>query len=218
MPAIHTKKRRFFLRLLLVLAVLGLLGWRLERNLTDVVLSLANARAMALAVTALNEAADEVIRKGVTYDQLMCVTKDENGQVRLIQANTSAMNLLASQVSLNAQQRLEAIENQSVLVPLGSALGLTLLAGSGPHIRVNILPVGSVVASLNTEFQSAGINQTRHKVVLTLRGTVRLVIPTGAATVQAVTEIAVAESIIVGEVPDSFVDVNNESDMLNLIP
>ena len=68
MPAIRTKKRRFFLRLLLVLAVLGLLGWRLERNLTDVVLSLANARAMALAVTALNEAADEVIRKGVTYD------------------------------------------------------------------------------------------------------------------------------------------------------
>lgn len=218
MPAARRKKRRFFFRLLVVCVVLCLVGWRLERNLTEVVLSLANARALALAVTALNEAADEVIREGVTYDQLMQVTQDASGQVRLIQANTSAMNLLASQVSLRAQQRLEDIENQSVMVPLGSALGLTLLAGSGPAIRVNILPVGSVVASLNTEFQSAGINQTRHKVVLTLQGTVRLVIPTGAATVQAVAEVAVAESIIVGEVPESFVDVSSDEDMLNLIP
>lgn len=218
MPAAGRKKRRIFFRLLIVFAVLFLVGWRLEQNLTEVVLSLANARALALAVTALNEAADEVIREGVTYDQLMQVTQDASGQVRLIQANTSAMNLLASQVSLRAQQRLEDIENQSVMVPLGSALGLTLLAGSGPSIRVNILPVGSVVASLNTEFQSAGINQTRHKVVLTLQGTVRLVIPTGAATVQAVAEVAVAESIIVGEVPESFVDVSSDEDMLNLIP
>lgn len=218
MPAARRKKRRIFFRLLVVCVVLCLVGWRLERNLTEVVLSLANARALALAVTALNEAADEVIREGVTYDQLMQVTQDVSGQVRLIQANTSAMNLLASQVSLRAQQRLEDIENQSVMVPLGSALGLTLLAGSGPAIRVNILPVGSVVASLNTEFQSAGINQTRHKVVLTLQGTVRLVIPTGAATVQAVAEVAVAESIIVGEVPESFVDVSSDEDMLNLIP
>ncbi len=218
MPAARRKKRRIFFRLLVVCVVLCLVGWRLERNLTEVVLSLANARALALAVTALNEAADEVIREGVTYDQLMQVTQDASGQVRLIQANTSAMNLLASQVSLRAQQRLEDIENQSVMVPLGSALGLTLLAGSGPAIRVNILPVGSVVASLNTEFQSAGINQTRHKVVLTLQGTVRLVIPTGAATVQAVAEVAVAESIIVGEVPESFVDVSSDEDMLNLIP
>lgn len=218
MSARPRKKHRTWVRLLCLAVVLGVLAWRFEQNLTEVVLSLANARALALAVTALNEAADEVVREGVTYDQLVHVIQDESGQVRMIQANTSAMNLLASQVSLNAQQRLEAIENQSVQVPLGSALGLTLLAGSGPSIQVNILPVGSVVASLNTEFQSAGINQTRHKVVLTLRGTVQLVIPTGAATVEAVTEVAVAESIIVGEVPDSFVDVNNDSDMLNLIP
>ena len=75
-----------------------------------------------------------------------------------------------------------------------------------------------MVASIGTEFESAGINQTRHKVVLTLRGDVRMIIPTGAATVEAVTEVAVAECIIVGEVPTSYVDVNNQDDMLNLIP
>ncbi|MDO5144532.1 MAG: sporulation protein YunB [bacterium] len=210
-------RRRLRVALLLVL-LLAAAFIRLERNLTGVVLSLSQARARALAVTALNQAADEIIREGVSYEQLMCVTRDENGMVRLLQANTQQMNLLASRVSLSAQRRLDAIEGQAVLVPLGSALGSSLLAGAGPHIRVSILPVGSVVASIGTEFESAGINQTRHKVVLTLRGDVRMIIPTGAATVEAVTEVAVAECIIVGEVPTSYVDVNNQDDMLNLIP
>lgn len=212
------KKVRRRTILVLLAALLAFLLWQAEQNLTRTVLSLANARARALAVTALNSAADEVISGGVGYDELMIVSRDDNGQVRLIQANTRALNQLATAVSLNAQARLGAIENQSVLVPLGSALGVPLFAGTGPGLRVEILPVGTVVSSVKTEFQTAGINQTRHRVILTLHADVRLVIPTGAATVSVVTEVAIAESIIVGEVPDSFVDVNNENDMLNLIP
>lgn len=216
-PEIVKKSRRLTL-LVMILLLLVLCLWQVEQNLTKIALNLATARARALAVTALNQAADEVIAGGVAYDELMIVTRDDQGQVRLIQSNTQALNQLATAVSLNAQSRLSAIENQSVLVPLGSTLGLTILAGHGPSLRVQLLPVGTVVASLKTEFQTAGINQTRHRILLTLTADVRLVIPTGASTVTAVTEVAIAESIIVGDVPESFVDVNNESDMLNLIP
>ena len=83
---------------------------------------------------------------------------------------------------------------------------------------MQILPVGAVSAQFSTEFQSAGINQTRHKILLTLEATVRLVIPNGVEEVAVSSQMAVAESIIVGLVPDSFVDVNNDSEMLNLIP
>lgn len=216
-PDLAKKSRRLALAALLI-AVFALLFWQCERNLTKVALSLADARARALAVTALNQAADEVISSGVTYDQLMDVSRDDKGQVRLLRANTQALNLLASSVSLNAQQRLQQLEGQTVQVPLGSALGWTLLSGAGPRLAIHILPVGTVVSAINTEFQTAGINQTRHRVILTLRADVRLVLPTGGTTVSAVTEVAVAESIIVGDVPSSFVDVSNESDMLNLIP
>jgi len=204
--------------LLAVLAIVAACLWYLERNLTEVVLSLADARARSLAVQSLNEAAEETVQSGVGYDQLMNVTTGTDGSVRLIQANTAEMNKLAARASIIAQQRLESLEGQSVSVPLGSALGLTIFAGSGPRIRVQILPVGSVTTRFDTEFQTAGINQTRHKVLLTLSATIQLVIPTGASVVEASTQVAVAESIIVGQVPDSFVDVNNDSDMLNLIP
>lgn len=213
-------RRRIVLACLLgcVLAVAG--GMLLiERNLTRVVLSLAQAQARAMAVQVLNQSAAELLSTGgVTYDSLMNVTTDENGQVRLIQANAPEMNRLASQVSLLAQEKLLAKGDQSVKVPLGSALGLTLFAGAGPKIEVRILPVGSVHAEFHTDFQTAGINQTRHRVSLLLTAQVQMVIPTGAQKVEVSTQVAMAESIIVGEVPDTFTDVGEDMDMLDLVP
>ena len=219
MHAFHRKVRRKWLWILLLLLLLaGGATILVEHNLTKVVLSLAQAQARSLAVKALNEAADEIVLSGVTYDQLMSVTLDHSGQVRLIQANTPEMNLLASRASLTAQKKLAVLEESAVSVPLGSAEGLTLFAGSGPRIQVEILPVGSVRAEFTTEFESVGINQSRHKVSLTLTAQVQLVIPTGASTVQAVAQVAVAESIIVGEVPDAYTDVDEDMDMLDLAP
>ena len=148
----------------------------------------------------------------------MSVTLDSGGQIRLIQANTPEMNRLASRASLTAQEKIASLEQQSLYVPLGSALGMTIFAGAGPLIEVRILPVGAVHAGFSTEFETAGINQTRHKISLTLTAQVELVIPTGAMEVQAVTQVAVAESIIVGQVPDSYVNVENGTRMLNLAP
>lgn len=200
------------------LVLFALCWWYLDGNLTGVVLSLADARARSLAVQILNEAVEETIATQVSYDQLMTVTRGQDGTVRLIQANTAEMNRLASHVTLLAQKKLEELEDQSISVPLGSALGLTIFAGAGPRIQVRILPVGAVIPRFDTEFQTAGINQTRHKLLLTLTATVRLVIPTGSTMMEASTQMAVAENIIVGQVPDSFVDLNGDSDMLDLIP
>lgn len=205
-------------KLFILLAVALLLLWFMQQNLNQVVLSMAYANAQALTVSVLNQAVQEVLATGVSYDDMMIVQKDDAGRVSLLQANTTLMNSLASETALHAQAALSSLESQFVSIPLGAALGVTILAGSGPRIRVQILPVGAVSAQFSTEFQSAGINQTRHKILLTLEATVRLVIPNGVEEVAVSSQMAVAESIIVGLVPDSFVDVNNDSEMLNLIP
>lgn len=221
MIAIKCKLRRrtVLVSLLICLALIAGSILLIERNLTRVVLSLARAQAQAMAVRILNEAAAELLATGeVTYDVLMHVTADETGQVRLIQANTPEMNRLAARVSLLSQEKLQTARDQVVRVPLGSALGMTLFAGAGPKIEVHVLPVGSVHAAFHTDFQTAGINQTRHRVTLQLTAQVQLVIPTGARVVEASTQVAMAESIIVGEVPETFTDVGNDMDMLDLVP
>ena len=213
------RRRTAVAGLLLSLMLLAGCLLAVERNLTQVVLSLAQAQARAMAVRILNESAAELLASGeVLYDSLMHVTTDSSGQVRLIQANTPEMNRLAARVSLLAQEKLQGTKDQAVRVPLGSAAGLTLFAGAGPKIEVRILPVGSVHAEFHTDFQTAGINQTRHRISLLLTAQVQLVIPTGAQTVTATTQVAMAESIIVGEVPETFTDVGENMEMLDLVP
>lgn len=213
-PAKRRKSpRRRWKRALLLLVLLTLLILRVERNVTDVVLTLSQATARSLAIQALNEAASEMLGLGVHYADLMTVEKDDQGQVRLIQANTPEMNRLAAQA-----ERLTAMGQKTVVVPLGSAVGLTLLAGAGPGIAVQILPVGSVQAAFSTDFTTAGINQTRHRISLVLTANVQIVIPTGAKNVQASTQMAMAESIIVGQVPDSFAEGGSDNSIIDLAP
>ena len=218
-PAKRRKSpRRRWKRALLLLVLMTLLILRVERNVTDVVLTLSQATARSLAIQALNEAASEMLGLGVHYADLMTVEKDDQGQVRLIQANPPERPRLAAQAALLAQERLTAMGQKPVVVPLGSAVGLTLLAGAGPGIAVQILPVGSVQAAFSTDFTTAGINQTRHRISLVLTANVQIVIPTGAKNVQASTQMAMAESIIVGQVPDSFAEGGSDNSIIDLAP
>ena len=190
----------------------------LEQNLSQTMLDMAFAQAYSMAVETLNRAVKLVTENGVEYGELMHAQTDAQGHVTMLQANTMRMNELAAQTALKAEEELNSTENQFVSVPLGAALGIKSLSGFGPRMAMQILPVGAVHASFDTDFESAGINQTRHRVFLTLRATVSLIIPTGSQLVEVESTMPIAESIIVGGVPDSFVDVNDQKDILDLAP
>ena len=211
------KKRRCIRRLLLVLVALCALLWMLERNFKPLVFSLAEARSAAMASQVLSGALAEALGDGVLYDELMDVRMDERGQVALLSANTMRMNQLADKAGAAALRRLQNMSSERVTVPLGAALGMTLFAGSGPGIPVSIVPIGSIRTDFATEFEACGINQTRHKVYLQVTASIRIVIPTGAKTTEVSVNMLVAESIIVGSVPEGFVGYNIGEEELNLI-
>lgn len=221
MPALKEKrgKRQHWLRgVILAVLLLALVGVLLEKNLSQAVLDMAYAQANSAAVETINRAVSEVMKDDVSYGDLMEMRCDAMGKVTMLSAKTLRMNELSTQTALTAQQMLEASKNESVLVPLGSIFGMPLLAGAGPRIQVRVIPVGSVAAQFVTEFESAGINQTRHKISLVLSTTVRLIAPNGSQRVDVSSKVLVAETIIVGQVPQSYVDVADQEDMLNLIP
>ena len=205
------------LAILVVLCAAALLI-AMEQNLSQTMLDMAFAQAYSMAVETLNGAVQKVTERGVQYDELIDAHTDGNGRITMLRANTMRMNELAAQTALLAERELNSIENQFVEIPLGAALGIRSLSGFGPRIAVQILPVGAVHASFDTELETAGINQTRHKIFLTLRATVSLIIPTGSQRVEVVSMLPIAESIIVGEVPQSFVDVTDQDDMLEFAP
>ena len=214
----RVRRRRRLRRLLLAVLLLLAVFLLADRNVKPLVFSLAEARSAAMASRVLSGAMAEALGDGVGYDELMNVRMDEKGQVALLSANTVRMNLLADRAGEAALRRLENMSSERVSVPLGAALGLTLLAGSGPLIPVSIVPVGSIGTNFVTEFEACGINQTRHKVYLQLTASIRIVIPTGAKTTQVSANMLVAESIIVGRVPEGFVGYDLTEEELNMVP
>lgn len=206
--------RRALLALLAVTA--GLLA--VENNLSQTLLDMAYAQAYSVAVETLNRAVKDVTQDGVGYEELIETRLDTEGHVAMLRANTMRMNEIAAQTALMAEEKLNSIQNQFVEIPLGAGLGVRFLSGYGPRLSVQIVPVGAVHTSFDTELETAGINQTRHKIFLKLRATISLIIPTGSQRVEVESTIPIAESIIVGEVPESFVDVSDPDDMLEFAP
>lgn len=213
-----SKKTRRLGLFLIPLAVLTGLFILFTRNLSPILISMAEARARQLAVEAMNRAIAEVMDSSVTYTDLMRVSHDSSGRVSMLEANATLMNEIASAAALTAQSKLDTLADEGVGLPLFAALGIDLFSGAGPIIRVSITPVGAVSTRFVTSFESAGINQTRHEISLEASVVMRIVIPAGADSVSVSTYVPIAESIIVGSVPDSYISVPDGETALNLIP
>lgn len=209
------KRGKRLLRLLLLLALLGLAAWLLlQKSLSGVILDTAYARAYALTVDTLNGAVRQSVAAGVAYEELVTVRTDDGGRVTMLQANTARMNALAADIASQAQQALAEDAARHIRVPLGAAFQVPFLASLGPRVQVGLTPVGAVTVSFHSEFETAGINQTRHKIYLLLHAAVQLVLPANARPVAVDSQLLIAESIIVGQVPGSYTNVP-ESEMLN---
>ena len=130
--------------LILLMSLPVLLFIWVDMNLKPVILSMAEAKARVMAVEAVNNAAYEVMRERVSYNDLMVVVMDEEGRVSMLQADTMRMNELGTRTALVAQRNLDALAATGIRIPIGAATGSRLLAGSGPSVTVNLVPMGSV--------------------------------------------------------------------------
>ena len=89
-------------------------------------------------------------------------------------------------------------------IPVGTLTGSALLAGRGPRISVRMESVGSSSARFENRFTSAGINQTNHRIVLEVNVSVSILLPGFTTATQVANEVTVAETVIVGAVPDTY--------------
>lgn len=203
----------------IILLVLVVVGYVLIDNaVRPTILSMSEARLRAIAVKAMNDAVRETVGNETSYTDLINIEKDDGGNITLISANAVKMNNLAANTAITAQEKILSIGEQGISIPIGTIIGGQLLTGRGPSINVKIEPVGSVTTDFMTEFEDAGINQTRHKIFLILNASVRIVVGNAAQTVEISSQVLISETIIIGNVPQSFMNFDSKDDMLNLLP
>ena len=213
----HRRKRKALAGLLLVLLAAAGALWYVNASLRPVLEGLASARVESAAARAMNEAILEVLGSA-SIGELLSAQASNEGHVSLLTADAGKLNLLAADCAAAAQRRIQDLGEQGVSVPLGTLSGVPLLAGLGPRLSFRFTPVGMVQSSFHSEFRSAGINQTLHRITLQLTGTVRVVLPGRSYSVTVLTQAPVAENVIVGDVPEAYTNVANTDDLLNLIP
>ena len=202
-------RRRLKRRLLLVLGFSAALLVGLEMLLAPAVAVLAAQRSRTLALTAMTQAvqAQTAASAAVDYSQLMRVELDGEGRVTLLVTDTQLLNQLTSAVILDATQRLEALSQQRYTLPLGSLLGGVLLSGAGPPVAFRFTALGAPRAELEDSFHSAGVNQTRHSIYLNLSCDIRVVAPFSRQELTVSSRMLLAEGVIVGYVPDTYLSV-----------
>lgn len=213
------KKNKLLIVLLVVATLIGLMVfYTIEGSLKPLVNSFAEARVRSITTKAMNDSIMESLEY-IDYSDLVKLQYDSEGRIAMLQGNAAQMNRIASSTALAAQQRISELGEQGLSIPIGTIIGGALFAGRGPRVQITITPVGSVVSSFMSDFESAGINQTLHRIKLHMEATVRIVVAgSSSQSVSIVAEMPVTESLIVGDVPQSFVQVPDVGSMLNLVP
>lgn len=203
------RRRRPYKKIMAIVFIMTtplLLLWYIDVFLRPTVYEIARIRAVKLATETINEAVQRKIVNGqVRYNDLILLHKDNEGRIVLMQANTIKINQLASEVTLAVQKTLDDLKDQDLNIPLGQITGFYALANRGPGLKINIMPAGTVRVDVKDQFESAGINQTRHSIYLQFETEVRIIVPLESGEAKVATRVPVAESIIVGQVPDTFV-------------
>ena len=157
----------------------------------------------------LNEAIGEKIAEGgMEYSSLVTLEKDSGGRVTALMANMAKINALQTEITAGVLSRLSDRMKTAIKIPLGNIIGGTVLSGRGPDIPVKILSVSNMSAGFSNEFTAAGINQTRHRIVLDFTVDIDMLIPGGTVSDTVRASVVVAETVIVGDVPDTYADIS----------
>ena len=198
----HSRRRRLP-GLVLMLLGLGLMCLTLVRNMDPLVRDMAVAGAKNAAAAAMQKAVAARMT-GCQWSDLVQLVKDGEGQITAAVTDVGRVNELQAALAGDVIAALTAPNTADLGVPLGNLLPSPFFSGLGPKVPIRILSVSEVEVKLMSRFTSAGINQTLHRLLLSLSARVRVLIPTGTVTAIVYADVTAAETLIVGRVPDSY--------------
>lgn len=201
------KRRRFLVAFALFGAALAVAVLWLDVSLRPLVREYAVNRANTVASEALAAAVESVLCEAYTYGETVLVQRDENGAVLSVQANTAAINRLSADVITAVGKTLSKKEYSEMRLPVLNATGRVFLMGRGPDVTVKLQQSGTATVQINSRFSEAGINQTVHRLEVTV--TFRAVVMAAGMCepMEQTGTFLVTETVIVGTVPDRYVDM-----------
>lgn len=201
--------QRFFRRLFLLFIILLALFLAFRGKYRLIIRDLAETQVKNATSDLTNDAIAKQIAAGnIQYDRIVYFEKDLNGRITALKTNMTEINRLKTDILNIINDEILALDTSDIGVPLGSLFLPEFLSGKGPSIPVHILSIRNSDASFESSFSQAGINQTLHKLVMEVSVDVAVLVLGQTSSFSLTSEVVVAETVIIGDVPDTFLQTN----------
>ena len=201
------RKRKAILAFVFLFFVL--IFFYVEFVVNPIVIEATREAVFSLSTSAVSDAVYDVLKDdNITYNDLVDLRFDSDGNVSFLTLQTVALNMIARRFYQVAQVYLDKMGDLGVDVNLGAFSGIPFLVGFGPKINLKLVSIGAMTSEFVSDFSSAGINQTNHTISVKLFASVSMILPAYTKTIDSVTEVLVAESVIVGKIPQVFMGEN----------
>jgi len=203
--------RRITRRILLIalLLVIGFIYFRISYHKT--IHALARTQVINSTSDLINDAIDKQIQSGnIRYDRMVFFEKDLDGEITALKTNMSEVNRLKTQILNIINDEILAMDMTGMGIPLGSLVFPELFSGSGPEIPVKIISIRNSDAAFASNFTEAGINQTLHQLTMDISIDVTVLVLGKTDSFTVTSQVVVAETIIVGQVPDTLLQTGGK--------
>ena len=201
------KSIKWFVCLVLLLVLTVYSAVFTEKIIKPNLASIAEVKVKAMMTRIVNEAVREQFVNDADVKGLLTIKTDQEGNITYVESNTAAMNALATNLTQAVQNQYKWEDASLMRVPVGSIVGSQILSQFGPYVTLKVLPIGTSKTNFKTEFESMGINQTKYKVYLEMDSQAKVLAPFSINNIDVQNTILIAEAIIVGEVPNSYINV-----------
>lgn len=205
-----TRAQRLKFTCLLVSVCTVVLALVCASHLKVLLVNLAVTRVSGIVNRQVAAAVNDALENGnIKYSNLITFEKDNEGQITALQSNIAEFNRLQSFITQNVLQRLSQAGETNLSIPVGTLSGSALLAGRGPKFTVKMQTLSSCTARFENQFSDAGINQTTHRILLYVDVSVSIMLPGFNTYTKVSNAFSVAETVIVGAVPESYTYFNS---------
>ena len=205
------RQKRWFIIIIVAVLIISII---IDVKIKSSVLQLARSKAQLSETAAINRIVNERVVNDIEYQDLVAVHKDDQGRIVMIQPNTIMLNKIMTRTVIEISDVTANMREDSIIIPSGQLLGLSFIAGYGPKIRVKILPAGEVKVNVLNKFDQAGVNQTRHLIYFKIDSNIKIAVPYMDENIHVSTIIPLAETIIVGEVPKTYLNFSGNKESL----
>lgn len=195
--------------LIFLLIIFNISFWitfkNVEKNFKPTVTSLSTSYSSTYAVSVINQSIKEVTDNKINYSDICQINKNDEGEIISITTNTSLINSIKLKLSNKIIENLRKKNSQDLGIPIGNLTKTYIFSGRGPKIPIKVMTASSPKIVVESKFESAGINQTKHKISIITTVEIQIILPYETLTTAVSSESLICDTIIIGNVPNVYV-------------